>query len=352
MELLTFNTEIYMQNLSIIRNLIPKHTKMCIVLKSDAYGIGIENLLKLNIYQYIDYIAVTENKEAEIIRKYHKNIKIIRIRPATIKEIMDGVKYNIEETIDTFEKFYQIKNNNILSSIYYHLSIDYGMGNLGFKINKDILNEINSINISGIITHFPEIIDINQQQFTQLNKQIINIKSIYNKNKLIFHCCNTENYMQHENLLSYDMIRIGKLQYGIIKNDLNLQSVIQWDCYPVSIRYHKKGDTVSYKKLYTSPKEEKILVLPIGYNKGYPSFENSYSNVIIKNKKYPVVGKITMNMLCVNIGNDNIDLNDKITLFGKSGDHNILLNNIISNNYYDGGLFLINLCRNNNISFI
>lgn len=352
MGLLTFNTEIYLQNLSIIRNLIPKHTKVCIVLKSDAYGIGIKNLLKLNISHYIDYIAITENKEAEIIRRYHKNINIIRIRPATIKEIMEGVKYNIEEIIDTFDKFSQIKENKILSSVYYHLSIDYGMGNLGLKINKGVLNDINSINISGIITHFPEIMDINQQQFTQLNKQIINIKSIYNKNKLIFHCCNTENYMQHENLLSYDMIRIGKLQYGIIKNDLNLQSVIQWDCYPVSIRYHKKGDTVSYKKLYTSPKEEKILVLPIGYNEGYPSFENSYSNVIIKNKKYPVVGKITMNMLCVNIGSDNINLNDKITLFGKSGKQNILLNNIISNNYYHGGLFLINLCRNNKITFI
>jgi len=352
MSFVSFNTEVYLQNLSKIYGLIPKKTKLCIVLKSDAYGIGIENIVKLNIWKFIDYIAITKNKEAEIIRKYNSDIKIIRVRPATIDEILEGGKYHIEEVIDTIDKFTQIKENKDLIKLNYHLSINYGMGNLGFEVNQKIISEINNINLSGILTHFPNIYNQSDSKFKNIIQLVDKIKSIYHKNELIFHCCNTENYIEHGNLLSYDMLRVGKLQYGIIKNNINLQSVVEWHCKPVSIRKHFKGDTISYKSLYISNKKENIIVLPIGYNEGYPCFENNKSEVIINNKKYPVVGKITMNMICVNVGSDIINLNDKVTLFGESKDKKILLNNIFTNSYYHGGLFLLNLCRHNSVKII
>ena len=67
---LKFNKNNYLFNISQIKK--SRNKKLCLVLKSDCYGFGYHNILPL-IIDKIDYIAILENKEAEIIRSYPKN---------------------------------------------------------------------------------------------------------------------------------------------------------------------------------------------------------------------------------------------------------------------------------------
>ena len=101
----TLDTEAFANNIDFLRNeLIPKNSKLCIAFKCDAYGHGIEKLAPIAASaNKADYIGIVDNWEAELIRDkldLH-NIKLIRLRPALVDEVLESVDcgWNIEETL-------------------------------------------------------------------------------------------------------------------------------------------------------------------------------------------------------------------------------------------------------------
>jgi len=342
---LKFNLDNYIYNLKKIKEMI-KESKICLVLKSDAYGFGLNNLLeqifKLNI---IDYVAITENKEAKIIREYSKKINILRIRPANLTELKEGFKYNIEELLDSNEKIKLINKINKKTPV--HLSLDMGINNLGMKIEDLNIDDIKNLNIKGIMTHFPDIVNLESDNFKNFKNLYEILKQNYFRN-IIAHVANTSNFLFHRENIYLDMIRIGRLQYGMTKSTKNfLKPTLEWKVNYVSIKNVKKNDTIGYNYYFKALSDMIILIIPYGYNNGYPILENNNQYVMVNNTRCKVVGKVNMNLIQVDISNIKEDIKD-IYLLGNG----LYLEDIKSNNYYRQGMLLLNISRNNDIIFI
>ena len=82
----------------------------------------------------------------------------------------------------------------------------------------------------------------------------------------------------------------------------------------MQIKKLKKGDKVGYGILYTAPHDTYIATIPIGYDDGIGT-NHEGRQVSINNKKYNVVGEISMCMMNVEV-DASVKLTDEVTIIG------------------------------------
>ena len=341
-----FNFANYIYNLNKIKQRL-NGKKLCLVLKSDAYGCGlkkiVEEILPLKI---IDYIAITENVEAKIIRDFCKNIKIIRIKPANVEEIKNGSCYNIEEILDSIEKIKIIKDNNI--DIPFHLSINSGMNNFGINVNDIVIKDLLDLNIVGIMSHFPDIIREDTKYIKEFEILYKELKYKYFP-KMIGHIKSSVN-VAFNNKYNFDMVRVGFLSYGMVRKfneNINLKQVLNWKPKVSCSKIVKKGENIGYKYTYTAEKDLKILVLDCGFNKGFPSLYNSDSQIKINDQKQQIVGSVNMNTITINV-TDICHPIQQVTLLGDG----IYLEDIADEKKISLYSVFFNILTNNKIKYL
>jgi alanine racemase len=77
----------------------------------------------------------------------------------------------------------------------------------------------------------------------------------------------------------------------------------------------KKGEPIGYNRTYLAEKNIKYAIIPVGYADGYDYLLSNRGEVLIHNKPFPVIGKISMDMLTVDITDDeSIKNGDEVTL--------------------------------------
>ena len=87
----------------------------------------------------------------------------------------------------------------------------------------------------------------------------------------------------------------------------------------ISIKDISKGEKVGYEGIWTAPKKSKIGILPIGFGDGYPTNLSNQGKVKIKNKLAPIIGKISMDMMAIDLSSfRDISYKDEVIIWGES----------------------------------
>jgi alanine racemase len=87
----------------------------------------------------------------------------------------------------------------------------------------------------------------------------------------------------------------------------------------VLVKKMNAGDSVGYSRLYTAEKDEKIALLQAGYADGIPTVFSNSGSVEIKGSQYPIIGKVSMDLIAINCGEDTIKEGDEAVFW--SGEH-------------------------------
>jgi alanine racemase len=191
--------------------------------------------------------------------------------------------------------------------------------------------EIKCIELAGVYTHFA-MADEPQNDFS--NKQIQAFKTFINEylsDKLIVcHMANSGGvcYFPDSHL---DMVRPGLLSYGYFSPQTNtpLSSIQPFFSVKAKIAYFKvveAGLGVSYNHTYKTKERTRIVTIPIGYGDGFRRSLSNLGSVLIRGKRYPIVGTVCMDQLMVDIGQDEAYVGDEVVLIGKQGKEEITLN--------------------------
>ena len=136
----------YINETKIIDNInkIKKTNKVILVLKDNAYGVGICRMVNIAKKCDINFFAVKDIEEAIFIRALHKEAKILILGKVKKKDIKQIIKLKLIPTINDYTDYLLFKENNINS----HLEIDVGMNRFGIKnnylaiINDPLIEEI------------------------------------------------------------------------------------------------------------------------------------------------------------------------------------------------------------------
>ena len=295
------------------KNIIP-------IVKANAYGHGVIEVVDYLYSNNIDYFAVSTLEEALEIRKSFDLVSILVMGVVQTKYFNLASENNITLTISNKDQlcgFDQIK-----SILKVHIKVDTGMNRLGFKSDEEVLEAFKimschkSVKIEGVYTHFATAdIDFEYYKF-QLNRFKYILK-LLNFNFDIIHVSNSSSAIKYEEELSFTThVRLGISLYGLTLDEETtfLKNTYKLITHISEIKQLKKGDKVGYGATYTALQDELIGILPIGYADGFIR-KNRDSFVEIQEKRYPIIGTICMDQMFIKI-DENITKVDDIILFG------------------------------------
>jgi len=125
-----------------------------------------------------------------------------------------------------------------------------------------------------------------------------------------------------------DLVRVGAALYGIapgpqLEGALDLRPAMTLRSAVTHAKRVPSGHGISYGHLHRTTVETTIATIPIGYADGYLRSLSNHGRVLIRGRRYPVVGSVTMDQLMVDVGDDALEVGDDVVLFGRQGDAEI-----------------------------
>lgn len=193
------------------------------------------------------------------------------------------------------------------------------------------------IKVAGIFTHLCAADSLEENDVAFTNKQIGSFYKVLDWLKSSGLNIPKAHIQSSYGLLNYpelecDYIRVGVALYGVLsstndkaKLELDLRPVLSLKAKVVLIRKIKQGESVGYSRAFTATRDSLIAILPIGYADGFPrnlSCGNSYA--LIGGRQAPIVGKICMDQLAVDVTDiPNVKTGSIATLIGKDGKEEI-----------------------------
>ena len=291
------------------------------VVKADAYGHGIDKITK-HIQNKVDGFCVATSEEA-INLSYKIKKPILDLEgPYDLTDMKALLKNDIQFVIHSSRQLNFLKQiNNLKKSHPIWLKFDSGMNRLGFSIedSSKIFEEVSKkTNQIVLMSHFYSFKGNKEQlkKFKDLEKKFTSDK-IFVKKSL----CNSGGMINYP-ASQKDIVRPGISIFGSRSNlknkNIRLKSVMTLKSKFISLKEIEKGEKVGYEGTWRAKKKSKIGILPIGYGDGYPINLSNCGKVLIKGKLAPVVGKVSMDMIAIDLSSiSKISYKDEVILWGK-----------------------------------
>ncbi len=305
------------------------------VLKSNAYGHGILEvgsiLDKLNpVFFCVDSIY-------EAYQLFKEKIKT----PILITGYVNPENLRVKTLPFSYAVFDLIQFRGLLKSqpeTKVHLFIDTGMNREGLRVDEleNFLKKLNNKeknSIEGLMSHLafseePKNVDTKKQIF-QFKLAIKILKKCLIFPKWI-HLGNSSGLLNQKKLeLPFtNVARTGLALYGISSvNNKGLKQILQLKTHVVQVKKIKKGEKVGYDFTYQAKQDGVVAVLPIGYNDGIDRKLSNSGIVLIKNKKCPIIGRVSMNLTVVDVSAvKNIQVGDEVVVFSNNDNENNIFN--------------------------
>ena len=315
---------------------LPQTTKLLGVVKADAYGHGAVPVSGRLSELGCAYLAASNLEEAVQIRRggVRTPVLILGYTPAEYADTM--VFMDFTQEVHSLEYARQLEER--LSGTNYrlnvHIKLDTGMGRIGFltetpSFEDEIkaLSALSHLHFEGAFMHFcaadskaPEDVSFTKKQYERFQ----NALQILKKHGIcpeITHCANSGATLLYPEY-AMDMARPGIALYGCAPSKdcegiLPLRPVMSLRTTVAQIRTLPEGTSVSYGRTYTTEREMRVAVLPIGYADGLPRKLSGSVSFFINGKALPVLGRICMDMCMVDATNaPELQVGDVLTLFG------------------------------------
>ena len=322
-------------NINIIKSKV-KNSEVIAVVKANAYGHGAVEVAKAFMQEGIKRFAVANIREAIELRKNNINCDIMILGVTDEASIKDVLEYDLETTIATYDFCFKLSNlareNNKIVKI--HIGLDTGMGRIGFRPNKNSVNEIEKIinldnlEIVSCFSHFSDMdsLEYSKEQLAKYNwfeEEILKLKDAKNFKKNI---ANSGAILLWDEC-HYDYVRAGIIQYGYSPSDnikseeLIVKPTLTWKCKVVHLKEVEKDEYIGYGRNYKTNKKTKIATIPVGYADGYCRLLSNKGKVIINGQLAPIIGNVCMDQCMIDVTHiKNIKLQDEVILLGSDKD--------------------------------
>lgn len=331
-------------NVRSIRELIQDEVLLSSVVKANAYGHGIREMIPLleEIGQH--HFSVFSAYEARLVQQVMNEAGAIMIMGDIPKEdrewvVLKGIEFFTSSTPHL--EVMLLEARRLHKKIKIHLELETGMHRHGVEEDElpGFLNLLKKneqfVEIKGVCTHFAG--SENEANNTRIHRQqqaflrgVKNIKRAgFNPEYRHVSCSAAALNYPDWNL---DLVRVGILQYGLwpsqesrvrYQRKLKLRPILSWKTQIMGIKTVPAEEYVGYGTSFLAEKEMKIASFPIGYGYGYTRVLSNRGTVLINGKHAPVVGTINMNMTLVDCTGIDVEMGDTVTLIGGEGDQAI-----------------------------
>ena len=322
-------------NAGALKAIMPGQCELMAVVKANAYGHGANLTADCLRKEGVRQFAVASLEEGIALRKHGITEEILILGYTDVRRSRQLKKYRLVQTVIDYE--YAKELNACGLHLPVHIKIDTGMHRLG--IDSRHVEQISGIfhlsclKVTGIYTHLCVADSLEKEDVEYTENQIKRFYELLDVLKVKEHPHIKVHLQSSYGLLNYPglscvLARMGIALYGV-KSALGDVTRQKPDLLPVLslkarvglIREIEAGETVSYGRTFTAERDSRIAILPIGYADGLPrNLSCGKGSVLLHGKKMPIVGRICMDQLAVDItGEDGIKPGDEAVLIGRDG---------------------------------
>jgi alanine racemase len=322
-------------NYSIVKSLIPRSVKVMAMVKANAYGHGLFEISNELVKQGVDYLGVAVLEEGVYLRQCGITAPILVLGPINADQIPEFITHDIDITSSSLDKSMSIaaaaKKMQKVANV--HLKIDTGMERIGvhwYNAEQFIQQscDLDSIRIKGIFSHLAKAESDPECTRQQLSRFESVVHGMEKKGILpeLVHLANSAGIMKYTET-HFSMVRPGIMLYGynpygylpdLTFSGKKLKPVMTLKTKVSFFKVVPPNTGISYNHTYRTGSQTRIVTLPIGYGDGYYRLLSNKGEVLIRGKKYPMVGTICMDQCMVDIGMEGTAYNgDEVLLFGE-----------------------------------
>lgn len=316
------------QNLTAIRRHISPASKLCAVVKANAYGHGAIDVSKVAVEVGADFLAVATVDEGLELRRagFALPILILGLIPKTAAEIV--VANDLTATVADFALAEKISTAAVKLNrrAKIHLKLETGMGRIGAAADEAValaekISRLPNIELEGMFSHFADA-DNDDRTFT--NQQLKIFSDVAKKIRAavpIKICHIAESAAALDIPAAHlDMVRAGIITYGLypapnVRRTIELQPAMKLVARIVQLKKISAGTSIGYGREFVAARESLIATLPLGYADGYiRAYKNFHADV--GGKLAPIAGRICMDQTMVDVTGLDVHVGDEVILFG------------------------------------
>jgi alanine racemase len=330
----------FRKNIALIRSQIGS-CLFCLPVKANAYGHGLCPIGKAAQEAGVDYLAVAHLQEGIKLRQADIDIPILVLGAIHEDQIADLLAFNLDISISSKLKadFVATTCSKLGKTCRVHLEIDTGMQRTGVrpataKILFPYLQNLSSLQIVGIYSHLATA-DHPHDPFAhrQIETFITFLKDpMFQQLPLIRHLANSGGMLHYPDS-HLDMVRPSLSTFGYLPPNAPepFRSLTPCLSLKAKVSYFKvvsAGEGISYSHSYITPRQTRIVTVPVGYGDGYRRALSNRGSVLIRGKRFPICGTICMDQFMVDVGDQEVYVGDEVVLIGKQGSEEITLQQI------------------------
>lgn len=319
-------------NVRQIRKLIGPRVKILVSVKAEGYGHGAVSVSRTALSAGAEWLGVSHVKEALELRSFFPEIPILILSSGMSGHTRLIVRNRLTPIVCSLEIARDLAETALASGTIanIHVMLDTGMGRIGVWHENSLafltqISQIKGIRLEGLASHFAAADDPKNtftahqlDDFLRVAKEVgeagidIPLHHIANSGALI--------NLEETHL---DMVRPGIMLYGIYptphyRSRIELKPVLSLKTRIAYLKTVEPGRTISYGMTYLVKKKTRVATLPIGYGDGFSRAHSNRGEVLIRGRRAPIMGIVTMDQIMVDVGDiDGVAVGDEAVLIGE-----------------------------------
>jgi len=312
----------------------PRPPAVIAVVKANAYGHGAERVALALEQAGATMLACADIEEAVVLRRAGVTVPVLVFGALSVSDLDGLFEFSLTPTISTpsAARAVQAAAASRKTSVGYHLKVDTGMNRLGFRHDNlrrtlpEVLGSAN-LRLEGIYTHFATADDPGNALFTdqraRFEQAVTTVQDLGAATSVLRHAANSA-AMLRDSRVWYDIVRPGLLLYGIVPpplaSTIPLKPVMSLTSRVVAVKGLRPGEAVGYGARFRADAPATIAVIPAGYADGLDLRLERRGQVLIRGRRVPIVGAVSMDMMTVDVtGLDVVEPGDEVVLIGRQG---------------------------------
>ena len=328
-------------NLRQIKKLIGRNVKILSMVKAAAYGHGAVAVARTLAEAGSDAFGVATVEEGIELRRARITQPILVLAGVYLEQLDEFLRNKLTPviyeaaTLRALDKAVQARR----TKLKIQLEVDTGMGRIGFPTAEieswlPMVSQLKALSLEGVFSHFSDAESANEKH-TQ--KQLKDFHQVLNRLESAKIRPATNHMAKSAALITVPashlaMVRPGLVLYGMYpapkmkktKKRIALKPVLSWHTRIIQLKRSPAGTCIGYGRTFVTKRNSLIATLPVGYADGYRRLLSNRAVVLVRGKRAPVVGRVSMDLTTVDVTDiRNVQQGDEVVLLGRQGDARI-----------------------------
>jgi len=333
----------FRHNFREIERKLRKGVSILSVVKADGYGHGMEEIARASLSCGAKILGVANIEEGIFLRKRGIRAPILVLGSVyPLSNFTHILRYDLSPTICSLVASEELSKiaRRAKKKVRVHIKVDTGMGRIGISAENAVdlvqrVLQLPGIIVEGIYTHLAAADSDYEFTVEQIRKFQSVVDELERDNIRIKykHAANSTAVLSYPDA-HFNLARPGISLYGLApfagaEKEIDLKPVLQLKTKIVFIKRVKKGTSISYGRTWRAEKDSVIATLPIGYADGYNRLLSNRAEVLICEKRVPIVGRVCMDMCMVDVTSlPDVKVGEEVVLIGSQGKERITADEI------------------------